>query len=81
MIPVASVRPLPSIPTGRDGGQGALSSQAGTQTAHCKAMEPMIAEVARRASLPKDEVQRSAPVPPAGRQARGAETAQFCSSQ
>jgi hypothetical protein len=40
----------------------------------------MISKRARRASLHRDEVQRSAPVPPAGRQARGAETARFCRS-
>jgi hypothetical protein len=51
--------------------------ESNEQLAHCNAM---IAEVCRSASLKKDEVQRSAPVPTAGRQARGAETARFCRS-
>jgi hypothetical protein len=47
----------------------------------CYAMKTMIAELGRHASLHKDEVQRSALVPPAGRQARGAKTARFCRCQ
>jgi hypothetical protein len=41
----------------------------------------MIAKVARSVSLHRDEVQRSTPLPTAGRQARGAETARLCRSQ
>jgi hypothetical protein len=54
-----------------------IGDQGSGGKAQCNAME---SQLCRRASLPKDAVQRSAPVPPAGRQARGAETARFSSS-
>jgi hypothetical protein len=87
----------PHQPTQGCGAAGQGSGTRGQGSgAHCTAMERFFADAQndkvrhwgamesharRRTSLYRDAVQRSAPVPPAGRQARGAETARFRRSQ